>query len=105
MLSWLRGALAWVAGKLAGPPSMSPKSTRARLESLSWGDYIAVHLHESSGGHCFDGVVTPETDIGVNGNAVVMDRLQMFRSSRYKSYSFPLRAIHWIEVNHAPHDR
>ena len=104
MFSWVRGVFTWIAGKLCGPPSMSVKSTRERLKSLSPGDYVTIHLHRSSGGGPFDGVVTTKSDIGVSGNAVFMDRIQEFRGPVYKSFSFPLRAIHSIEVEHGPHD-
>ena len=105
MFAWLRGAFTWIAGKLCGPPSMSFTRTRERLGSLSPGDYVTVYLHESSGSHLFEGFVTEDTSIGVKGNAVVMDRVQDFQSKEYRSFSFPLRAVHFIHVSHGPHDR
>ena len=98
--AWLRGLPAWLIGKLSGPPSMGVRSVKERLESLTPHDYIFVQLHKSSGNHFFEGRVVAETRIRVRSDTVFMDRLQKYDRSGSVSFSFPLRAIHWIEVSH-----
>ena len=102
--TWLRGLPAWVIGKLSGPPSMGAGSVKERLESLTPQDYIFVRLHKSSGNHAFEGRVVDETRIRVRSDTVFMDRLQKYNRSGSVSFSFPLRAIHWIKVSHGTID-
>lgn len=98
--TWLRGLPAWLIGKLSGPPSMGVGSVKERLESLTPDDYVLVRLHKSSGNHFFEGRVVAETRIRVRSDTVFMDRLQNYDRDGSESFSFPVRAIHWIKVSH-----